>query len=95
CSSHVGMIGGAQELTLHPNCRKKQQIIVHELGHAIGMIHEHQRPDRNDYVVIKQENAMDNTAADFRMYSWNVINSHSVQYDYQSIMHYGGTVSSC
>ncbi|XP_050404770.2 protein SpAN [Patella vulgata] len=90
CSSHVGMIGGKQDLTLHINCRKKA-IVVHELGHAIGMIHEHQRPDRAEFVSLNKQNAMPGTEADFQMYSWDVIDSIGIKYDYRSIMHYGGT----
>jgi hypothetical protein len=28
------------------------ECIGHELGHGIGLIHEHQRPDRDDYIVV-------------------------------------------
>ncbi|KAK6195406.1 hypothetical protein SNE40_000844 [Patella caerulea] len=90
CSSHVGMIGGKQDLTLHVNCRKKS-IVVHELGHAIGMIHEHQRPDREEFVSLNEQNAMPGTESDFQQYSWDVIDSLGIKYDYTSIMHYGGT----
>jgi hypothetical protein len=27
--------------------------VAHELGHAFGLLHEHQRPDRNDHVVFQ------------------------------------------
>lgn len=31
-------------------------IIVHEIAHSLGLIHEHQRQDRDDHIVIHWEN---------------------------------------
>jgi hypothetical protein len=55
-TSYVGRIGGAQALTLPTAARNSQmrcsmrRTILHEMGHAVGFMHEHQRADRDDYV---------------------------------------------
>jgi hypothetical protein len=39
-------------------------VITHEMGHMIGLLHEHQRPDRNSYVKVDWENVEGNGASD-------------------------------
>lgn len=50
CSSFGGMKGGEQHLRCLANW--DVPILVHELGHAIGLYHEHQRLDRDDFVLV-------------------------------------------
>jgi len=61
---------------------------AHELGHALGFHHEHQRWDRDEFVTIHYENIKPGRQHD---YDWipqtNWIVS-STAYDYRSIMHY-------
>lgn len=63
--------------------------ITHELGHAFGLIHEHQRPDRDTYIEMKYENL---NAGFFDLAK--IINYNkqdillSTPYDFNSIMHY-------
>jgi hypothetical protein len=74
--STVGMIGGGQELSLNdPNVG----VAIHELGHALGMIHEHQRSDRNDHLIVHSSVAnTDNfsryvSSTNYGAFSWSSI----------------------
>jgi len=87
CTSWVGMMGNAQELTLGPGCTSKR-IILHELGHAIGLFHEQNRYDRDQYVTVQWEHIPDNYKFAFKKYEPSVMTDGGTAYDYQSIMHY-------
>jgi hypothetical protein len=54
CSSALGMAGGAQKLNLGSGCSTGNAI--HEIGHALGLLHEQSRTDRDDYVIINKDN---------------------------------------
>jgi len=55
CYSYVGKIGGRQLMKMFGECLRFAAL-VHELGHAIGFNHEHQRPDRDDYLNVYLQN---------------------------------------
>ena len=62
-------------------------VLVHELGHCLGLYHEHQRLDRDTFVTINynnvQANALDNNFPyEFSAESYG-------PYDFDSMMHYG------
>lgn len=50
CYSMLGKVGGFQPVRLSRRCRTQE--ILHELMHAIGFIHEHSRPDRDQYIEV-------------------------------------------
>lgn len=57
CWSSVGRVGGKQIVNLQsPMCTDVLGVILHELTHAIGFIHEQSREDRDGYVKILMEN---------------------------------------
>ena len=62
--------------------------IVHELGHALGLLHEHQRPDRDLYINIFWDNILSQYWINFETRDNPLIEEESYPYDYQSIMHY-------
>ena len=68
--------------------------IIHELGHTIGLYHEHTRTDRDKYVEIKKENIKHkDLKKQFEIQTEKHRIEDRVPYDYKSIMHYGAYVS--
>src|SRR5215470_3277425 len=61
--------------------------IMHEIGHAIGMMHEHQRDDRDDFVIFHPERVTEH--AD--QYEMQDTESRTEKYDFQSLMHYNNS----
>lgn len=88
CNSDVGRAGGRQTTSLGRGCAH-HGIVVHELGHLIGFWHEQNRPDRDNYIILKEENIMPKFKFAFDRYSDRKIDSLGVEYDYKSVMHYG------
>ncbi len=87
CAANVGMVGGAQYVAIG---RVDDALIrdcpvgsmMHELGHAAGLNHEHDRTDRDTYVDVNPEEFDEELPAD-------EITPLS-DYEWSSIMHYGG-----
>ncbi|XP_022789402.1 astacin-like metalloendopeptidase isoform X2 [Stylophora pistillata] len=63
--------------------------ILHEIGHALGFYHEHNRPDRDMYVTVVWDNVMPGCRVHFRKERFKTIYGQDVPYDYNSVMHYG------
>lgn len=90
CWSYVGQVSGSsdylsrsQPLNLGRGC-ETLGMAAHQLGHVLGMFHEHSRPDRGNYVYVSldkfQYAAVDNFATREEAYSGST-------YDIMSLMH--------
>lgn len=86
CQAHLGRIGGVQEMSLGEGCTLKRSII-HEMMHTLGFRHEHQRPDRDEYLNVYMNNVRFGEENQFHIQNGSVLSKH---FDYDSITIYGG-----
>jgi titin len=93
--SAVGRVGGQQLMRIGSNAWNRGTI-VHEMGHALGLWHEHQREDRDTYVTILWDNIPQESWGNFVKIS-ELGTGPGVNvgaYDFQSVMHYSQTAFS-
>ncbi|XP_033106654.1 fibrillin-1-like [Anneissia japonica] len=87
CLSYVGYTGGIQSIWLASSYCSHIGVVLHEIAHAIGLLHEHTRSDRNDYVTINVDNIQDGMETNFELRTF--VTDTEVPYNLGSIMHYG------
>ena len=92
--SPVGRQGGQQVITIHGWF---QYNLVHQLGHCLGWWHEQQRPDRDGYVQVNDENISQTGCGGPCDYQFEVQPAAEAYgpYDFESIMHSAACAYSC
>ncbi len=78
------MVGGEQNIILNARCGLGAAI--HEIGHAVGLLHEHQRNDRDPHVWVRSNSLGSNDPLHGKNGPRGLA---SGPYDYGSVMHYG------
>lgn len=89
-NARKGMRGGEQILSIS-KYNSNKGTALHEIGHALGLIHEQQRRDRDEYININWDNIQSDKKSNFKIWE----ESHAVikyipdvLFDYKSIMLY-------
>ncbi|CAG9807550.1 unnamed protein product [Chironomus riparius] len=88
CWSKVGRGGGSQTINLQSQCFKTIGTIIHEILHAVGLFHEQNRSDRDDFIEIVTENIRKKSLVNFQKFIPNIYDAEESLYDYESILHY-------
>jgi|GEM_PF-2099947 len=83
CASYVGMMSSRQNIWLADWGTKGN--VIHEIGHAVGLIHEHSKPNRDNFVLINWDEIEEGKEHNF------LIDEQALQtdgFDFESIMLY-------
>jgi astacin len=84
CSANVGMTGGRQSINLADACSRGNTI--HEIGHAVGLLHTQSRIDRAAHIRVLYPNI---AKAMWDQFDQQIIGGDDFgPYDYGAIMHY-------
>jgi Astacin (Peptidase family M12A) len=88
-SNSLGRKGGEQIIQINV-FNSVTGNVIHEIGHAIGLVHEQKRADRDDLIVIKYDNIKPEYVSQFEVCSFCKTNG---VFDFDSIMLYSSFLS--
>ncbi|XP_071101060.1 uncharacterized protein [Haliotis cracherodii] len=81
CWSYVGRQGGLQEVAVDDDC-SSVETIAHLLFHTLGLWHEQNRVDRNEYITLHPFNMEDGAMVNFHRYhlynTWDIFNTNNL-----------------
>lgn len=96
CQSPFGRQGGRQTISCDLTSGFTAVTLMHEIGHCLGLLHEHQRPDQNNFISINTTLPPPSRPANaVELQQLVPINSGWVigNYDCSSLMHYPANVN--
>ena len=86
---------GRSKLTMDPEFATDEPTFNHEMGHVFGLLHEHQRYDRDDHVRVRPTGSNYQKIRRLRehrflWFTWydEISTTFSTPYDFHSVMHY-------
>lgn len=71
----------------------RRSCVKHEIGHALGLLHEHTRSDRNSHIKVFPDNIL--TKRCYAFEPNKIETARCGPYDFSSVMHYGSADFSC
>uniref|UniRef100_A0A1I7ZE19 Metalloendopeptidase n=1 Tax=Steinernema glaseri TaxID=37863 RepID=A0A1I7ZE19_9BILA len=93
-TEHIGHKVGFQDIIIGSECAE-DYVVAHEIAHALGFWHTHQRPDREKFITINWNNVLEEATASFipfrsmlQAFGIRQVSNQRLPYDYGSLMHY-------
>lgn len=82
--SYIGMIGGTQVTSIGIYMGTKGTV-MHELGHALGLLHEHTKRNRDNYINVNISNIESSSVSNFNIEPSQI---YDEPFDFESVMLY-------